>query len=276
MPEGPEIRRAADQVAEAIAGSRLTEVHFDFERLRPFEDELRGQRVDSVDTHGKAMLTRFEGGLTLYSHNQLYGRWYVRQNGQDPDTNRQLRVGLRTATHSALLYSASDIDVVDRQALAEHPFLRGLGPDPLWPETTAASLVAWMERPEFVRRQLGALLLDQGFVAGLGNYLRSEILWRARLHPKHRPVDLDEPQRRALARELLRLPRRSYDTGGVTNTRKEVRQLERLGATWPKSRFAVFAREGQPCLECGSPVERIEVGSRRLYLCSCCQPGPTR
>ena len=187
MPEGPEIRRAADRVATVVVGQPLTGVEFAFARLKSFEQELLGQMVTAVDTHGKAMLTRFEGGLTLYSHNQLYGRWYVCRPGRDPKTNRQLRVALRTNNGAALLYSASEVEVLSAAGIAEHPFLNGLGPDPLWPATTPARLRRWMMQPQFARRQLGGLLLDQGFVAGLGNYLRSEILWRARLHPRTAP-----------------------------------------------------------------------------------------
>ena len=271
MPEGPEIRRAADRVADAVVGCPLVCVGFAFERLRVYEDELLGQRVTAVDTHGKAMLTRFSGGLTLYTHNQLYGRWFVRRAGRDPDTNRQLRVALRTETHSALLYSASEIELIGSETLHEHSFLSSLGPDPLWSETTATQLEKWMLSTEFERRQLGGLLLDQGFVAGLGNYLRSEILWRARLHPRLRPRDLDATQRRALARALIQLPRRSYRTGGMTNTRSEVAKLERLGEPIRRARLAVFARAGRPCPDCGSAIERVELAARRLYLCPQCQ-----
>ena len=69
-------------------------------------------RVLRVDTRGKALLIRFEQGLTLYAHNQLYGRWYLNKRGTFPKTGRSLRVALHTETDSALLYSASDIAVL--------------------------------------------------------------------------------------------------------------------------------------------------------------------
>ncbi|MFS4689286.1 DNA-formamidopyrimidine glycosylase family protein, partial [Klebsiella quasipneumoniae subsp. similipneumoniae] len=71
MPEGPEIRRAADTLEAAIKDEPLTDVWFAFPRLQPYQTELIGQRVTHIDTRGKALLTRFSGGLTLYSHNQL-------------------------------------------------------------------------------------------------------------------------------------------------------------------------------------------------------------
>lgn len=77
MPEGPEIRRAADKLEAAIKGEPLTNVWFAFPQLQPYQTQLIGQRVTHIATRGKALLTQFSGGLTLYSHNQLYGVWRV-------------------------------------------------------------------------------------------------------------------------------------------------------------------------------------------------------
>ena len=101
MPEGPEIRRAADRVAAVLVGKTIETVAFGLPRLRSFERRLQGQEVTAVETRGKAMLTRFDNGLTIYSHNQLYGRWYTMPRPRMPKTERQLRIELRTATHRA-------------------------------------------------------------------------------------------------------------------------------------------------------------------------------
>ncbi|MGB5245668.1 MAG: endonuclease VIII, partial [Woeseia sp.] len=214
MPEGPEIRRAADALARALQGQRVNDVYFGLPQLRRFAGKLRGVSVDIVDTRGKAMLTRFANGLTLYSHNQLYGRWYVTQHGETPDTNRDLRVALHNDSHSAWLYSASDIEVLTQSQLASHPFLQRLGPDVLDDALTANALAARLDDDRFRRRSLAALYLDQGFLAGIGNYLRSEILFSAGLHGNDRPQDLSGKERRRLAVESIRLSRRSYRTGG--------------------------------------------------------------
>ena len=108
MPEGPEIRRAADKLEAAIKGEPLTNVWFAFPQLQPYQTQLTGQRVTHIATRGKALLTYFSGGLTLYSHNQLYGVWRVVDAGVEPQSNRVLRVRLQTASKAILLYSASD------------------------------------------------------------------------------------------------------------------------------------------------------------------------
>ena len=131
-----------------MASKPLDRVEFAFAALKPWEDRLRGRRVLRVDPRGKAMLTRFEGGVNLYSHNQLYGKWYVQRAGKLPRTNRSLRVGLHNETHSALLYSASDVTILRDAELAAHPFLAKLGPEVLDPAVPFA-----LEHTDLVRSE---------------------------------------------------------------------------------------------------------------------------
>ena len=96
MPEGPKIRRAADELAAAIAGQQVTHVFFAFDHLQPYANRLQGETVCQVRARGKAILTRFSNGLTLYTHNQLYGRWLITADGVYPDSSRQLRLAIHT------------------------------------------------------------------------------------------------------------------------------------------------------------------------------------
>lgn len=272
MPEGPEIRRAADRVARVLVGHVVVDVRLHLPALERRGRRLAGRTVMAVDTRGKAMLTRFDNGLTLYSHNQLYGRWYVVKRPRMPATNRQLRVELHTHTHSALLYSASDIDVLTDSQLSRHPFLSRIGSDVMDRELTAARLLRRLSSSKFARRRTGSLYLDQSFLAGIGNYLRSEILFVSQVHPARRPTDLDAGELEKLARETLRITRRSYRTGGTTVVPSLDRRLRADGWSFEERRFHVFGREGEPCHECGGKIERLTVSGRNLFLCARCQP----
>lgn len=272
MPEGPEIRLAADRIAQVLLGQRVEEVFLGLPKLRRFTALLGGATVTQVRTRGKAMLTGFDNGLTLYSHNQLYGRWYVRRRGELPRTRRTLRVALHTAAGSALLYSASDIEVLDAPGLAAHSFLRRLGPDILDPELTAQDIERRLREPRFRNRTLASLYLDQSFVAGSGNYLRSEILHFARLDHTRKPAELSRTERQRLSRQTLAVALRSYRTRGITNLPSRVRARKAAGATRRSAyRFAVFAREGKPCDVCGVEIQRASAASRRIYFCVTCQ-----
>lgn len=86
MPEGPEIRRAADNLEAAIKGKPLTDVWFAFPQLKSYQSRLIGQHVTHVETRGKALLTHFSNDLTLYSHNQLTvsGAWLIQAKSRRP------------------------------------------------------------------------------------------------------------------------------------------------------------------------------------------------
>ena len=269
MPEGPEIRRAADRLAEAVVGRPLRAAWFAFPALRAYQKSLPGRRIVAIEPHGKALLTRFDHGWTLYSHNQLYGVWQVAGAGERPDTTRSLRVALDTDDTSILLYSASDVAMWRDDDLARHPFLSKLGPDVLDPSLDAATVEARLRDPRFAGRNLAALLLDQAFLAGMGNYLRAEVLFEARLPARARPRDLTSTARKRLAGALLAVPQRSYRTRGIepaSGMRDDY--LDRTGAGF---RFQVFDREALPCPRCGTAIVREELGGRRLYACPVCQ-----
>ncbi len=273
MPEGPEVRRAADRIARAIEGKAAGEVFFAFDELKHHERRLTGATVSAVETRGKAFLIRFgETGLNVYAHLQLYGRWYVTKAGKTPKTGRQLRFAVHNTDHSAWLFSASDVDVLADDVVEQHPYIAKLGPDALDRSVTRARLMRRLTSKPFRRRSLGALYLDQGFVAGIGNYLRSEILYVAGLLPERLAGDLDADERRRLADATLRLTRRSYRTGGITNDAGTVKRLKAAGLTRRFYRFHVFDREGEPCFGCDAEIQRATIGGRRLYWCPSCQP----
>lgn len=270
MPEGPEIRRAADEVAAAIANRIATEVRFGLPHLKKFEKKLSGQKVKRVESRGKAMLIRFANGLNIYSHNQLYGRWHTVPTYEFPDSNRQLRLAIHNRKQSALLYSASDIDVISDDKLNEHPFLSKLGPDLLSDRPSRKQIMNRLLLPRFRRRQLGSLLTDQSFVAGLGNYLRCEILFVNGLPAKARPMDLDQNQISELAETIRAMPIQSYETSGITNDLERAQRMLKEGATFEEARFYVFRRNGKPCYRCGTPIEKITT-AQPLYYCPNCQ-----
>ncbi|BDH46654.1 endonuclease 8 [Salmonella enterica subsp. enterica serovar Choleraesuis] len=262
MPEGPEIRRAADSLEAAICGKPLTKVWFAFAELERRAGELVGQRIVRIETRGKALLSHFSGGLTLYSHNQLYGVWRVAAPGSAPDTKRSLRVRLECADNAILLYSASDIELLDAGQLATQPFLQRIGPDVLNYQLSVEEVRARLLSPRFRGRALGSLLLDQSFLAGLGNYLRAEILWEARLRPTQRACELSEAELDSLASACLTIARLSYETRG------QVDENRHHGALFS---FQVFHREGQACPRCGHLIARGMSNSRPFYWCPECQ-----
>lgn len=271
MPEGPEIRRAADALQRHLAGRRLSRVWFAFPELDRQAPSLIDRRIAAVDSWGKALLTRFDDDRVLYSHNQLYGIWKLHEAGSEPDTSRSLRVRLEAEGRAASLYSASDVSLWPQERLGEHPFLARLGPDLLTHGVSEERAAERLREAPFAHRGLGGLLLDQTLFAGIGNYLRSEILFFAGIDHRTRPAELSAERLGRLARASLAITRQAYELEGVTNRADWAAAERARGAPFRRWRFAVFERDGLPCHACGTPIERVSVSSRRLYFCPACQ-----
>jgi len=272
MPEGPEIRRAADVIERVLKDQTIEKVQFGLSQLKKFQKHLVNHKVLCVETRGKALLTHFDHGYSIYSHNQLYGVWMTAERGRLPNTKRQLRLALHTKSQSALLYSASDISVWQTSELDLHPFLKKIGPDILNPDLNWRDISQRLQDVRFRNRSLSALYLDQQFLAGLGNYLRSEILFLSGLHPELKPSELTNKQLGVLARTTLKIAKRSYEENGVTLPKRDYNYSRRSGLSYEKSRFYVFGRANKPCRVCGQTLERTTLNGRRIYVCSNCQP----
>lgn len=270
MPEGPEIHREADKIRDAIGGEICSYAFFYHDHLKPFEAELTGRKIISVEARGKGMIIRLEDDNWFYSHNQLYGKWYIKPAGSYPKTNRQLRAELQTAKKSALLYSASEIDVMDGDSIEDHPYLSSLGPDIL-SDVSAKEIQNRTAGDTFNGRSFAALLLDQHFLGGVGNYLRSEILFHSGIDPSRRPKDLSKDELETFSKSVLTIAHRSYESGGITLDDKRVREARNRGEKRKQYRHYVFARDGKPCRQCGTDIEKIAMSGRRLYLCKNCQ-----
>jgi endonuclease-8 len=272
MPEGPEIRLAADRLGQVLDGKIPEHVELLLPGLARHAPRLRGRRIVRVQSRSKALLIHFAGGFSLYSHNQLYGRWYIVRTGKTPRTGRSLRLAIHTRDHSALLYSASDIAVLSAAQLRRHPYLCKLGPDLLDPDTTLADVRARVDDEHFHRRSLASLLLDQNFLAGLGNYLRSEILHVAALPHGVTLGAIGAAARLRLADTAFSVTRQAYRCRGVTNDLERAAYLKAQGRRYAHYRHHVFARAGLGCWTCNTQIQRINVSGRAIFFCPSCQP----
>ena len=221
-------------------------------------------------------MTRFKSidhpeGLNIYTHNQLYGRWVCCPTNQVPSSNRQLRLAIYTPDEWALLYSASDIFVLNDQEILDHPFIKKIGKDVLNPTTISSFIKDRLLSATYRNRQLGGFLTEQSFVAGLGNYLRCDVLFVAKIHPSKKPSELSDEQINQLSQTILDLPRQSYNTASITNDLDRVEKLLAQGSSLEDARFWTFRRDGLPCYDCGTTIVKKKMGGQACYLCENCQ-----
>ena len=216
MPEGPEIRRAADRVSKRLVGQEIESIELHYPPIMEFQTVVADSQVVSVTTRGKAMLTRFDCGLSMYSHNQLYGRWTVNRRSTELNWGRALRAEFLTEGYAVRLWSATDVEMIPSRDEESHPFISRLGPDVLDESCTPEIIMGMLDGKRHRNRKASSLMLDQSFLAGVGNYLRSEILHQSGVNPHAKPRELSEERKRAWAEEAKRLCVMSYQTGGLT------------------------------------------------------------
>ncbi len=271
MPEGPEVHRMARKLARVLVDRPLHDLELRYPTIEAHQERLSTHVITAVESRGKAFLLRFGEQGSLYVHLQLYGRWAIHRRSTEPRSKRTLRVALVTKTHQAILYSATDLEVLSDDDVASHPYLARLGPDLFDPQLTAEAVAERLQSSAFAGRQLAGLMLDQKFVGGIGNYLRAEMLYVAGIDPRRKGRSLHDDEALALGDAILSIGRRALDNGGYTTDDELMEVAKRRGWRKRTVRHYVFGRDGQTCFVCGTDVARKDVGGRRMYWCPSCQ-----
>lgn len=275
MPEGPEIFRAARTLHQTVANQPIRLV-LSYPKLRSRAKALAEVPILRVRARSKAILTEFADGTVLYSHNQLYGEWRIHTHGE-PLAARQVRLSIETAKARAVLYSATDFAWLHAGEEDRHSYIAKLGPEVLNGDVTEKMLAKRLA--EFPRRVVADALLDQNVIAGLGNYLRADILFVAGVDPRARVGELAPAALLSIANACKKLTARSVRQCGVVRPLAEyvashqdkANHRGRNGGAYEAARFYVYNREGKACWTCGSKIQRVTQGGRGLFFCAVCQ-----
>ena len=272
MPEGHETRRMAEGIARSLVNKNIIEFKFNHDSLTPIQD-LDFISIIKVFSRGKAIVIRLDNGLSIISHNQLYGKWTFNFPQTRIKTNRQLRIEFSTKSKVVRLWSATDIKILRTKDELDHPYIKKLGPDILDAKTDEDIILSQLKSKKVFKRKLSSILLDQSVIAGLGNYLRSEILFFSGLMYTLRPIDLNEEEINKLSLEIKRVSIRAYLQKGKTLDFKIIKKLFGNVENFKRIKHMVFRRNDAPCFYCGTEIEKVIVGARGIFFCAVCQKG---
>jgi formamidopyrimidine-DNA glycosylase len=275
MPELPEVEFAGRSLARWLSGKTIDRAGADpgkpLRGVTPAEIEraLAGRRLESVDRRGKHLLLAFDGGVGLYVHLGMTGKFVRSRPGAAAPERARLRLQLSDGSVVAMIDPRrfGRVRLIPRGELPSIPEIAGLGPDALRDAPSGLSLRQIFGES---RRPLKILLLEQDRLAGLGNIQAAEVLFRARLSPFARPPDLGTADWARLARAIQASLKYSLEFE-TSEERDEIRYVEEPGAPNP---FQVYGREGKPCPRCGTPIRREAQGQRSTFFCAHCQATP--
>jgi len=291
MPEGPEVRKYADALNEILSGRNIKSLTARTKDARNWLAEngarLAGRRVNKVRSHGKHLIGLIAGGFYFHSHLMMWGRWQTFAPAPPEEIDRRERARILVDGGAAILYSAPIFNVGKGDPALQIEHLGTLGPDVL-PYARA------FNQKEFRRRLLaeenrevtiGAALLNQQILAGLGNYLRAEVLFACKLNPWRKVGELTAAELKCMAVTAPALARRSYlhSATATDEDRDRMRQdaslVYQTGREYG-TRHWVFRRTNLPCLRCAEPVRQMrqvtdgtgeEERDRIIYFCEKCQ-----
>ena len=282
MPEGDTVLRTARRLHQALAGRPLVRAELRWPSLG--QANLAGRTVTEVVAYGKHILTRIaavdpdvpgpriptipDEPLTLRSHLRMEGRWYVHARDAEPwpsPGRGSVRAVLGGSEWTAVGTWLGLLDLIP--TATESDLIGHLGPDIMADDFDPGGAAEAVRRLSAdPTRQVGAALLDQTTVAGIGTMYMAEALFVEKTSPWTPIGDVDLPKLLATARrQLLR---------GATQASPITTGNPRRGLdTW------VHARSGRPCQRCGTTVRVAQIGplrkERPAFYCPRCQPGPT-
>lgn len=270
MPEWPDLHVLRGRVAKAVGGRRVTAVRVHdplvLRATRPLDEALTGRTLAEVAHRGRFFAFAFDDGARLVVNPMLSGLFDL----VAPATK------IRATTAFALTFeNGVDLRYRDDTRMGKVYLLPPGAPDTQVPRLAEqgeeAGTLRWTaddfaKRAKATRRELRNLLMDDGFIAGIGNAYADEILWAARLHPKRRIATLDEG-------EMDRLRGALRATLGRAAEIVEAELPPELG-TKVRTHMNVRGRAGEPCPHCSTKIVRTRHGLDEMYLCPRCQPPP--
>lgn len=271
MPELPEVETIKNDLLPTLVGKSFTQVIvFDAKVVRQpsveeFCHRLVGQKIKDIQRRGKYLILPLSGGETLIIHLKMAGALLLTLN----QPARYLRALFQFDNNTQLF-------LIDRRRMARmwldkdaKSVIGKLGPEPLTQDFTHET---FSSRLHGRKAPIKAILLDQGFVAGIGNMYADEALFSARIHPLRTANSLSPEETKRLygaIREVL--------WAAISNKGASVDTYIRPNGSLGTAHFSfrVAHRRGEFCPVCGSPIQRIPLRNRGTYFCPQCQAPPT-
>lgn len=275
MPELPEVETTRRLLEQHTLGSRIVSArvtHRRMVRYQPADDlpsRVRGRRISRFGRHGKYLLTGLDDGLTWVTHLGMSGRMQLASTDESLAPHTHLVVEIDSGRQIRMIdpRTFGFVAVLSDDELAESSVAK-LGPDALEDLPRSSKLHQAMSNR---RIPIKSLLLDQRFLAGLGNIYADEVLHRSKISPSRPANALSGSETTAMRAAIRPVLEHGLRWGGTSlEDRAYLLPDGRTGSF--TSRLRAYGREGLPCLRCGTPIRRVVIGGRSSFFCPTCQP----
>ncbi len=263
MPEGHTLHRLA-RLHQRRFGRAPVLVSSPQGRFVDGAAAVDGRILKRASAWGKHLFHHYDGGRVVHVHLGLYGT-FIEASIPMPLPVGQVRMRMVGAEYGTDLRGPTVCEVIDEAQIAD--VVARLGPDPLRRDADPAP--AWT-RISKSRRPIGALLMDQAVIAGIGNVYRNELLYRHRIDPYRPGVMIGADEFDAMWTDLVALMKVGLRRGKIVVVRPDHDHGEPSYAPG-RPRTYVYRRAGDPCRVCGTPVRTAELEGRNVFWCPTCQ-----
>ncbi|MEW6411182.1 MAG: bifunctional DNA-formamidopyrimidine glycosylase/DNA-(apurinic or apyrimidinic site) lyase [Candidatus Zixiibacteriota bacterium] len=281
MPELPEVETVVRGLRDTVLGRTISRVRVSAPpssivvgkslKSRSFARLMTGRRIESVERRGKNILMALSGDLTLWVHLKMTGHFYFYENPVPYDKHDLVTFYLEPLQTEKRPPSLRFNDyrrfgrlrLFSNEELWQQDGLKELGPEPL--ELDAASFVTMCRTRS---RMMKPALLDQSFIAGLGNIYADEALHASRIHPKRLTSSLTKRKLEELHAHIQRLLRMAISKMGTSVD--TYAGVDGQPGSFQKY-LRAYGREGEACAFCGRKIVREKIGSRSAHYCPRCQ-----
>ncbi|MEQ8672329.1 MAG: DNA-formamidopyrimidine glycosylase [Aggregatilineales bacterium] len=270
MPELPEVETVVRNLRAPLIGHTVQGMWHDWDNTihspapNELADRIVGQTFRAVNRRAKYILCELDHDI-LVVHLKMTGRLYVAETTAEHDADKWVHFKLALDGDKELRFS--DARKFGKVYLTNDilTITGKLGPEPL---EDAFTVDVFEERLQGRKKLIKALLLDQTFVAGVGNIYADEALFRAKIHPLRRSDSLTDAEISALHGTI-----RDALTAGINHEGASINWYRKPDGTQGsfQNHFYVYGRDSEPCITCGTTIEKIRVAQRGTHFCPSCQ-----
>jgi formamidopyrimidine-DNA glycosylase len=271
MPELPEVETVVRALRPLLQEQRLNSMSYSWAKTiatptpEEFQNRVVGQTVQALSRRAKYIVIHLTHDFLLV-HLKMTGHLYVVAQEEQHRADQWVRVKFGLAEGKELRFS--DPRKFGRVYLTAdlNTIVGGLGPEPLEDAFTVEMFKTRLQRRDKI---IKALLLDQSFIAGVGNIYADEALLRAKIHPLRNANRLTHTEIDALYHTVRQVLQAGIDHEGAS-----INSYRKPDGTQGESQehFLAYGRDGLPCLVCGTVIEKIWVAQRGTHFCPHCQP----
>ncbi|HDL60284.1 MAG TPA: hypothetical protein ENH14_02390 [candidate division WOR-3 bacterium] len=251
MAEGPLVHRYTERIKRIAQGKKVT-VKFLVKKLKGYNENFHQVVLIRVEAFGKQFRFYFSNKKIVIVHLMMWGYWKFYKRGENWDKPlSKAKMIIHCEDNEIVLFSAPVLKVFDEEEFITSKY-NTLGPDPLRPDFSKEKFLSnLLSNPEM---EIGEALIRQDIIAGIGNILRIEILFNAKIHPRRKIKDIDDRKLDKLVYWILKLPSDwfFYPSGR-------------------KKKFQIYRKAGRPCPRCGTTIEFFRQAGRITYACPQCQ-----